>query len=91
MPIALIFAVSMGTSVVALFIAAALSPHPVREVVEQGIAVLVPLFVSAPVGTVIVELVHALPWEHRRALDAAQRDELTGLPTGRHTLDVSPR
>jgi hypothetical protein len=47
--------------------------------------------VSAPVGTVIVELVHALPREHRRELDAAQRDELTGLPTGRHTLDVSPR
>lgn len=91
--IALIVAISVGMSVLALFLAAALSAHPAWEVIDQGlvIAIVIPLLVSAPVGTVIVELVHALQREHRRALDAAQRDALTGLPTRRHTLEVAHR
>jgi diguanylate cyclase (GGDEF)-like protein len=91
--IGLVVAVSIGLSVLSLVGAGVASDLSVREILEQGlaIAIAVPLVVSAPVSAVIVELVHALQREHHRALEAAQRDELTGLPTRRHTLEVARR
>lgn len=86
---------STALSVAALLAVALAAPDADTQaaLVREGlwIAVIVPLAVATPVSALIVELVHALQREHERALEAAQRDGLTGLPTRRHTLELARR
>lgn len=72
-PICLVVAVSIVLSVASLFAAGALTGLPVRDTIEQGlaIAIAVPLVVTAPVSAVIVALVHTRLRTHRLELEAA--------------------
>lgn len=91
--IALVVTVSVALSVAGVACAFAMidDVSPRLLTLSLAIAVIVPTLVAGPVSTVIVELVHALQHEHLRALEAAQRDELTGLPNRRRTLELARR
>ena len=91
--IALVVAVSVALSVGGVLAALSTSGDVSPRLFAQSlaIAVIVPTLVAGPVSAVIVELVHALRDEHVGALEAAQRDELTGLPNRRRTLELARR
>ncbi len=88
-----IVAISVSTSVACLLIVAALRTESAEVVLSRslGVAVLVPTLAATPVGWLIVALLHALDREHRLVLEAAQRDELTGLPSRRCAIERARR